>query len=97
MRGPQRPKPTSACGCPALGWKPWPTTVPSLFTMTQPTGGLGLVRPLACVAKQNKRRISRKKARNANLSHLGRQEQGRTQVSHVRAAQLSTGDQPQAC
>lgn len=37
---------TSACGSPALGWKPSPTSSPASFTTTQPTIGFGRVLPV---------------------------------------------------
>eukprot|EP00740_Mantoniella_antarctica_P003763 CAMPEP_0181350952 /NCGR_PEP_ID=MMETSP1106-20121128/1533_1 /TAXON_ID=81844 /ORGANISM="Mantoniella antarctica, Strain SL-175" /LENGTH=230 /DNA_ID=CAMNT_0023463445 /DNA_START=179 /DNA_END=868 /DNA_ORIENTATION=- len=42
---------TSACGSPAFGWNPSPTTAPEMgSTMTHPTTGLGKVRPVAVAA-----------------------------------------------
>mmetsp|Transcript_16096 Transcript_16096/g.62544 ORF Transcript_16096/g.62544 Transcript_16096/m.62544 type:complete len:221 (+) Transcript_16096:354-1016(+) len=48
---------TSACGSPAFGWYPSPTTTPSSSTMTQPTTGLGKVFPAAVAASARARRI----------------------------------------
>lgn len=53
---------TSACGLPACGWSPSPTTIsfsPSspLATITQPTAGFGSVCPIPRLARSRARRM----------------------------------------
>jgi hypothetical protein len=47
----------SACGRPARGWRPCPTTMPSGDTITAPTIGFGVVTPSLRAAWNNARRM----------------------------------------